>query len=55
MSVTTTTFVTRLQSLASRSLHMAARSAQMELPMVLASAFVPIDVVQLIEWVVVVV
>lgn len=41
LSVTTTTFVTLLQSLASRSLHMAARSAQMEPPMVLDSAFVP--------------
>lgn len=45
LSVTTTTFVTRLQSLASRSLHMAARSAQMEPPIVLDSAFVPVFIV----------
>ena len=41
LSVTTTTLVTRLQSLASRSLHMAARSAQIDPQMVLDSAFVP--------------
>lgn len=39
--MTTTTFVTRLQSRASRSLHIAARSAHMEPPIVLGSALVP--------------
>lgn len=41
LSVTTTTFVTRLQSVTSRNLHIAARSAHIEPPMVLGSQFVP--------------
>lgn len=41
LSDTTTTFVTRLQSVASRSLQSAARSAQMDPPIVLGSELVP--------------